>query len=113
MIGTAFLIIAVNWGAAAGPTQMSYAIGFTVTAMVQVMGFVSGGHFNPAVTIAIYINEVNQNWFINTTFMLWYITAQIVGAIFGAIISLLALNTSERTDIKTLSDLQKSKDPFT
>jgi len=34
MIGTAFLIIAVNWGAAAGPTQMSYTIGFTVFAMV-------------------------------------------------------------------------------
>jgi len=34
VIGTAFLIIAVNWGAAMGPIQMSYAIGFTVFAMV-------------------------------------------------------------------------------
>ena len=51
MIGTAFYVIAFNWG------KEPQIIALTFTAMTILFGKVSGGHFNPAVSVAMLIKE--------------------------------------------------------
>ena len=51
MIGTAFYVIAYNWG------KEPHVIALTITAMTILFGQVSGGHFNPAVSLAVLIKE--------------------------------------------------------
>ena len=55
MIGTAFLLIAVNWGGNSGLTPE--AVGGTVFIMIHFFGAISGGHFNPAVTAGMFFKE--------------------------------------------------------
>ena len=50
-------------------------------ALIQMIGHVSGGHINPAVTVAMAIS-----FNITVTRAAVYITAQIIGAIFGGYI---------------------------
>ena len=52
-LGTALLLIAVNWGSN-GSGQAS-AISITIFINIMIFGGASGGHFNPAVTIGVYI----------------------------------------------------------
>jgi glycerol uptake facilitator-like aquaporin len=59
VIGTAFLLIAVNWGGTQGYTPQS--VGFTVFMCIQLFGSISGGHFNPAVTAGMYFKECGFN----------------------------------------------------
>lgn len=51
LIGTAFLMMAINWGSVSGKT--AECAGFAVFMLIQLFGQVSGGHFNPAVTLAM------------------------------------------------------------
>ncbi|XP_003230243.1 aquaporin-5 [Anolis carolinensis] len=59
--------------------QIALAFGLAIGTMAQTFGHISGGHMNPAVTIAFFIG--NQISFFR---MLFYIVAQLVGAIAGA-----------------------------
>ncbi|XP_077185018.1 aquaporin-5-like isoform X1 [Paroedura picta] len=59
--------------------QISLAFGLAIGTMVQTFGHISGGHMNPAVTIAFFVG--NQISFLRTLF---YVVAQLVGAIAGA-----------------------------
>lgn len=59
--------------------QISLAFGLAIGTLVQAFGHISGAHINPAVTIAFFVG--NQISFLRTVF---YVIAQLVGAIAGA-----------------------------
>ncbi|XP_074835906.1 aquaporin-5-like [Carettochelys insculpta] len=59
--------------------QISLAFGLAIGTLVQMFGHISGAHINPAVTIAFFVG--NHISFLRTVF---YVVAQLVGAISGA-----------------------------
>jgi MIP family channel proteins len=58
---------------------IAFAHGLTIAVMVIAVGHISGGHFNPAVTIAMLFTKK-----ISVPLGLLYIIAQLLGSIFGA-----------------------------
>lgn len=70
-LGTAAIVIAKG-----GVLTIGLAFGLAITISAYAFGGISGGHFNPAVTTAMLINK-------RISFMdaVWYIVAQILGAI--------------------------------
>src|SRR5215218_4469350 len=62
-----------------GLLGVSFAFGLTVLTMAYAVGHISGGHFNPAVTIGLFTAKR-----IPASDVLPYIVAQVVGAIVGA-----------------------------
>ena len=62
-------------GGKVGQTGVALAYGFTVTAMVYTYGTVSGGHFNPAVTAALFANRR-----IDAVKGIFYVVSQLLGA---------------------------------
>jgi glycerol uptake facilitator-like aquaporin len=61
-IGTALLMYAVNLSS--GSPFAKFGISFTVFALILIAGPVSGAHFNPAVTLGVYISNVHwkEDW---------------------------------------------------
>jgi aquaporin Z len=83
-IGT-FALVFVGAGAIingqAGLLGVAFAHGLTIAAFGSAFGAVSGGHFNPAVTLAmVSINKIDP------VRALGYIVAQVLGAILGALV---------------------------
>ena len=69
-----------------------WAFGLGLLAAIFAFGHISGGHFNPAVTIAMVLDK-------RTTPMdaVGYILSQIIGAIAAAVVVMLALNQAAVT----------------
>jgi glycerol uptake facilitator protein len=63
-------------------STISFAFAFAIFAAVYSVGHISGAHINPAVTIALAATKK-----IDVTTAAWYIGAQVVGAIVGAILT--------------------------
>ena len=59
----------------------SLAFGLTIVAMAYSVGTISGGHFNPAVTLGLFINKK-----IKGNEAIYYVVAQVVGALIGGLI---------------------------
>lgn len=83
-LGTCFLVLggcgsAVLAGATIGTLGISIAFGLTVLTMAYAVGHISGGHFNPAVTIGLWIGGRFPGKEVSA-----YVIAQLVGAIAGA-----------------------------
>lgn len=87
-VGTAMLLISINWGASGGYQPVCIAI--TVLAAIINLGPICGAHFNGAVTIAVFIQEIT-NWRENILYCLVILLSQIVGASFGLFIVWLSL----------------------
>jgi aquaporin Z len=62
-----------------GLLGVSFAFGLTVLTMAYAVGHISGGHFNPAVTVGLFAGGR-----IPAKFIAPYIVAQVAGAISGA-----------------------------
>ncbi|HSX48140.1 MAG TPA: aquaporin [Candidatus Nanoarchaeia archaeon] len=72
-IGTFFLVLTV------GLSQSPLAIGAILAAMVYMGGYISGAHYNPAVTLAVWIRGK-----IKGSVAGWYMLSQLLGAVIAA-----------------------------
>ena len=55
LIGTFFLVFVIGMTAVAGLSAAPIAIGCTLMVMVYMGGHISGAHYNPAVSIAVFL----------------------------------------------------------
>src|ERR1017187_3286102 len=82
-IGTFFLVFVVGLcvvGIGAG-AMAPLAIGTTLMVMVYAGGHISGGHYNPAVTLAVWMRGK-----LETKDVPGYMAAQFIGAIIAALL---------------------------
>jgi aquaporin Z len=75
--GTA--VLATSGGLSVGVLGVAFAFGLTVLTMAYAVGHISGGHFNPAVTIGLWAGKR-----FDQRDVVPYIVAQVVGAILAA-----------------------------
>lgn len=81
-IGTFFLVFAIVTAVLGDSPLAPLAIGVTLAAMIFAGGHISGAHYNPAVTLAVWIRGK-----IDSTDVPGYVAAQVAGAIAAASIA--------------------------
>src|SRR5437868_10454780 len=87
LIGTFFLVLTIGLSVLGGTPMAPLAIGSVLMVMVYMGGHVSGAHYNPAVTLAVFMRgklaakEVVPYWI-----------AQLVGAILAGVMVYLILD---------------------
>jgi len=79
-VGTFFLVFTVGCNVHTGSIGAAISIGGILMVMVYALGPVSGGHLNPAVTVAIALSGRGK---ISLENACCYIVAQLAGGIFG------------------------------
>ncbi|MDP3941768.1 MAG: aquaporin [bacterium] len=82
-IGTFFLVLTI--GFSANPL----AIGFILATMVYMGGYISGGHYNPAVTLAVFLQKK-----ITSKDSMMYVAFQILGAVAASLVFFLVQQQS-------------------
>ncbi|HEY8646675.1 MAG TPA: aquaporin [Gaiellaceae bacterium] len=82
-VGTFALIFIAGGGAffARTPTDLALANGLVIAVMVSAFGFISGGHFNPAVTLGFLVTKRMA-----PVLALWYWLVQFGGAALAALL---------------------------
>jgi aquaporin Z len=75
---------------------ISLAFGLTVVTMAYAVGHVSGGHFNPAITVGLWLGKR-----FDQRDVLPYIAAQVVAAILAGLVLLLIANGLDDFDAST------------
>ncbi|MFJ8803048.1 MIP/aquaporin family protein [Streptomyces sp. NPDC102487] len=81
-IGTFFLVLAVGCAVLSKSALAPVGIGLTLTVMVYAGGHISGGHFNPAVSLGVAVR--GKITFVRT---LGYAIAQIAGGVLAAVVA--------------------------
>src|SRR6516165_11016529 len=81
-IGTFALIFVAAGAAAFARIEIDYAVanGFVIAVMVSAFGFISGGHFNPAITLGFFVTRR-----IAPLLAVWYWIVQFGGAALAAL----------------------------
>jgi aquaporin Z len=79
LIGTFFLVLVVCCVSLAGAALGPVAIGSVLMVMIFAGGHISGAHYNPAVTLAVYLRGR-----LPLADVPWYVGAQLVGALAAA-----------------------------
>jgi aquaporin Z len=80
-IGTFFLVLTIGLSVLGGTPMAPLAIGASLMVMVYMGGHVSGGHFNPAVSLAVLLRGKLQGRDVAP-----YMVAQLVGALAAAVV---------------------------
>lgn len=83
-VGTFFLVLAVGVAVPGGGPNAPVAIGLLLSIQIFCFGSVSGGMFNPAVTLAVFLSRRSK---ISGLDALAYMGIQMLGGIFGALIA--------------------------
>jgi aquaporin Z len=98
-LGTFFLVLAIGLaviGSGPPPGFAPFAIAATLMVMIYAGGHISGAHYNPAVTLAVFIRGKCK-----AVEVLPYMLAQIFGAGLGAFLTLYLKGNP--TDVKALT----------
>lgn len=90
-VGTFFLVLTIGIAVAGGGPDAPIAIGLMLGIQIYTFGSVSGGLFNPAVTLAVLVSGRNK---ITPIHALLYMLVQGGGALVGALISFFVTGTS-------------------
>lgn len=77
-IGAGSIVVDSYTHGAVGLLGIALAHGLILAIMVSTFGAISGGHFNPAVTIGLWVAKK-----VNVSTVLLYIVAQLIGAAFA------------------------------
>jgi aquaporin Z len=99
--GTFWLVLggcgtAVLAGSGVGTLGISFAFGLTVLTMAFAVGHISGGHFNPAVTVGLWLGRR-----FGSKDVAPYIVAQLVGAVLAGAVLLAIANGIDGFDPST------------
>jgi aquaporin Z len=78
-VGTFFLVLTVGLAVLGGTPMAPLAIGASLMVMVYMGGHVSGGHYNPAVTLAVVLRGK-----LHPRDVVPYMAAQVIGALSAA-----------------------------
>jgi aquaporin Z len=81
-IGTLFLVLVIGLTVSAGSAFAPLAIGGILMTMIYMGGHISGGHYNPAVSLAAWIRGA-----LPCKDLIPYILAQIAGGLLGAVLA--------------------------
>jgi len=102
-VGTFMLCFTVSTAAAPCNSQLGYtgdplasfAIGSMLMCMVYAGGYISGGHFNPAVSIGVFVREIGplatKPFFQAVLDLLQYLVAQVCGALLAGFVGTVAI----------------------
>ncbi len=88
-IGTMIFVLTIVLVVAHAGTLAPLAIWSILMILVYVWGHISGGHYNPAVSLAVRVRGK-----LGFSKMIWYWAAQLVGAMVGALIASYLLGSS-------------------
>lgn len=92
-LGQIFFMYAVLVSGGSHSDSWGIAGPLALFAVASIFGGVSGGHFNPAVTLGVYIRE--KNYAENFLFMVMIIASQISGALVGMMLAYLVLRVAK------------------
>jgi aquaporin Z len=92
LIGTFFLVFTVCCAVLSGGVLAPLGIGAVLAAMIYAGGHISGGHFNPAVSLAAFLR--GRLGLINLGF---YAAAQVVGGLLAAGVARYVFNVHQLT----------------
>lgn len=81
-VGTFFLTLVIGLTVLSSTPMAPLAIGATLMVMVYMGGHISGGHYNPAVTLAVWVRRK-----ISSQDALYYMLSQTAGAISAGLIT--------------------------
>jgi aquaporin Z len=95
-IGTLFFVLTILMAAHNGSsTMMPVAAGVVLIGFSLAMGSVSGAHFNPAISLAAFMRGM-----IDRTDFLYYVVAQIVGALLAATLASFLLSCAGGLELR-------------
>ncbi len=96
-IGTFFLVLTVGCTVIGGVAVAPLAIGASLMVMIFAGGHVSGGHYNPAVTLAVWLRGR-----CGTKDVLPYMVSQVIGAVIAAKVVNHILGDGKAMEIKLI-----------
>ena len=93
LIGTAIFVYMIIVS-----TGDPFAVPLALFSMIVIFGGITGGHFNPAVTLGVYIHE--GKWVENAPFALIIMCAQLVGSMLAMLVAFCVLGFNREEDRK-------------